>query len=130
MSASRTTYGHTPAPQAIFGYEAMAALLADLDTARTAANQRATVVTDFRSLKRTGSVIGTYSINGGDPSIAPFVFARVRAGQLVPFAVLRSRMSRTPPVGPARRAFAVLVTSGGCAGQTAPGQVASVRPRQ
>jgi ABC-type branched-subunit amino acid transport system substrate-binding protein len=78
-------YGHAPAPQAIFGYEAMAALLADLGQAKSAANQRATVVTDFRSLKRTGSVLGTYSITGGDPSIAPFVLARVRAGQLVPF---------------------------------------------
>jgi ABC-type branched-subunit amino acid transport system substrate-binding protein len=78
-------YGHTPGPQAIFGYEAMAALLADLDEAKSAANQRATVVTDFRSLTRTDSVLGTYSVSGGDPSIAPFVLARVRAGQLVPF---------------------------------------------
>jgi hypothetical protein len=78
-------YGHAPAPRAIFGYEAMSALLADLVQAGAKADQRATVVTDFRSLKRSGSVLGAYSISGGDPSIAPFVLARVRAGQLVAF---------------------------------------------
>ena len=78
-------YGHAPAPQAIFGYEAMAAVLADLTQAKATASQRATVVADFRSLKRTDSVIGSYSISGGDPSIGPFIVARVRGGQLVPF---------------------------------------------
>ncbi len=79
-------YGHRPAPAAIFGYEAMSALLAVLAEAKSAANQRATVVAGFRSLQRTGgSVLGPYAIRGGDPSVAPFVIARVRAGQLVPF---------------------------------------------
>ncbi len=78
-------HGHPPAPQAIFGYEAMASVLDDLTQAKATANQRATVVADFRSLKRTNSVIGSYSISGGDPSVAPFIVARVRSGQLVPF---------------------------------------------
>jgi branched-chain amino acid transport system substrate-binding protein len=80
-----TRYGHAPAPQAIFGYEAMSALLADLVKAGAQANQRATVVTGFRSLKRPDSVLGAYSITGGDPSIAPFVLAHVRGGRLVEF---------------------------------------------
>ncbi|MGH2870542.1 MAG: hypothetical protein ACRDNK_23605 [Solirubrobacteraceae bacterium] len=95
-SAFRTAYGHAPAPQAVFGYEAMRAVLAVLEQAGTAANNRAVVVADFRSLKRTsGSALGPYSISGGDPSIAPFVFARVRAGAgrgLVPF-------KSAPPAG-------------------------------
>jgi ABC-type branched-subunit amino acid transport system substrate-binding protein len=92
-SSFRTDYGHAPAPQAVFGYEAMRAVLAALGQAGTAANNRAVVVADFRSLKRTsGSALGPYSISGGDPSIAPFVFARIRTsaaagtgGNLVPF---------------------------------------------
>jgi ABC-type branched-subunit amino acid transport system substrate-binding protein len=81
-------FGHAPAPQAIFGYEAVSALLADLSQAGSAANQRATVVSDFRSLHRSDSVLGPYSISGGDPSIAPLLLAHVRAGQLVPFESL------------------------------------------
>jgi ABC-type branched-subunit amino acid transport system substrate-binding protein len=85
-STFRTAYGHDPAPQAVFGYEAMRAVLATLAQAGTAANNRAVVVADFRNLKRTsGSALGAYSISGGDPSIAPFVFARVRGGSLVTF---------------------------------------------
>ena len=59
----------------------MSALLYVLDKAGANANQRSTVVTDFRQLKNPpDSVIGPYSISGGDPSIAPFIFARVEAG--------------------------------------------------
>jgi branched-chain amino acid transport system substrate-binding protein len=81
-SAFQSAYGHAPAPEAIFGYEAMSAVLAVLKQAGSAAGSRATVVSDFRSLHNRQSVLGTYSINGGDTSIAPFVFARVADGRL------------------------------------------------
>lgn len=82
-----TTYGHAPVTQAIFGYEAMSAVLAVLREAGSAANSRATVVHDFFALKRNESVLGSYSIDSnGDTSIAPFVFSRLRGGSLVPFA--------------------------------------------
>jgi ABC-type branched-subunit amino acid transport system substrate-binding protein len=79
-----SAFGHAPAPQAIFGYEAMKAVLAVLKDAGTAANDRAAVVSDFRSIKDRPSVLGTYSIVNGDTTIAPFIFARVRGGTLVP----------------------------------------------
>jgi ABC-type branched-subunit amino acid transport system substrate-binding protein len=80
-------YGHTPVSQAIFGYEAMSAVLAVLRKAGTAANNRSTVVSDFLSLKNRQSVLGTYSMSAsGDISIAPFVFSRIQQGKLVPFA--------------------------------------------
>lgn len=80
------TYGHTPAPQAIFGYEAMSAVLAVLKEAGASANNRTTVVHDFFAISKRQSVLGTYSINSnGDTSIAPFVFSRLQHGQLVPF---------------------------------------------
>jgi ABC-type branched-subunit amino acid transport system substrate-binding protein len=86
VSDFRSTYGHDPAPQAIFGYEAMSDLLDVLGKAGSSAADRAVVVSDFRGLKDPpNSVIGTYSISGGDPSIAPIIFSRVRGGQLRPF---------------------------------------------
>lgn len=81
-------FGHVPAPEAIFGYEAMAALLADLRQAKAAANRRATVVSGFRSLQRGDSVLGAYSISAGEPSTAPLLLAHVRAGRLIPFRSL------------------------------------------
>ncbi len=91
-SEFRSSYGHVPAPQAIFGYEAMSALLYVLDKAGADANQRSTVVTDFRKLSDPpDSVIGPYSIKGGDPNIAPLIFARVRAGKLIPFKFVQQQ---------------------------------------
>jgi branched-chain amino acid transport system substrate-binding protein len=85
-----TAYGHAPVSQAIFGYEAMSAVLAVLRKAGTAANNRSTVVSDFLSLKNRQSVLGTYSMSSsGDISIAPFVFSRIQQGKLVPFAQIQ-----------------------------------------
>jgi ABC-type branched-subunit amino acid transport system substrate-binding protein len=81
-----SAYGHDPATQAIFGYAAMQALLYVLKEPRVAANNRASVVAGFRSLQDPSSVLGTVSISGGDPSLAPFIFARTQGGKLVPFA--------------------------------------------
>jgi branched-chain amino acid transport system substrate-binding protein len=87
VSQFTTTYGRAPVPQAIFGYEAMSAVMAVLREAGAQANNRSTVVKDFLSIKNRQSVLGTYSMNSsGDTSIAPFVFSRVQRGNLVPFA--------------------------------------------
>jgi branched-chain amino acid transport system substrate-binding protein len=87
VSSFSSTYGRAPVTQAIFGYEAMSAVLAALHEAGSAVNNRSTVVHDFLTLKRTQSVIGPYSMNGnGDTSIASFVFSRLAHGNLVPFA--------------------------------------------
>lgn len=86
LSPFEAAYGHAPQPQAIFGYEAMSALLAVLREAGTQANNRATVVRDFFAIRNRPSVLGTYSMNpDGDTSIAPFVISRLERGQLVPY---------------------------------------------
>ena len=85
-SAFTHAYHHTPAPQAIFGYESMKALLAVLAQAGAHAASRSLVVSDFLGLKNRHSALGTYSINGGDTTLAPFVLARVVGGKLVPRA--------------------------------------------
>jgi hypothetical protein len=86
VQAFQKAYGHTPAPEAIFGYEAVQALVATLKEAGSSANIRNAVVTDFRSLKRSQSAIGSYAISDGDTSITPFVMATVSGGKLVPHA--------------------------------------------
>lgn len=87
VSQFKTAYGRDPVPQAIFGYEAMSAVLAVLREAGSQANNRSTVVHDFLAIRNRQSVLGTYSISStGDTSLAPFVFSRLRQGKLVPFA--------------------------------------------
>jgi branched-chain amino acid transport system substrate-binding protein len=83
----QTHYGHAPSTEAIFGYEAMAAVLAVLHKAGGHANNRTTVVHGFFALRNRQSVLGTYSIDSdGDPkNIAPFVFSRFKGGALVPW---------------------------------------------
>lgn len=82
--AFRSTYGHVPVPSAIFGYEAMSAVLAVLHEAGNSAGDRATVVHDFLGLANRQSVLGTYSLHNGDTTLAPFVFARLHDGALTP----------------------------------------------
>jgi branched-chain amino acid transport system substrate-binding protein len=84
------TYHRTPSPQAIFGYEAMSAVMSVLHKAGAAANDRDTVVKDFFAIRNRDSVLGTYSINvNGDTSIAPFVISHLVGGKLVPFKFLQ-----------------------------------------
>ncbi|MGH2893426.1 MAG: hypothetical protein ACRDPM_09190, partial [Solirubrobacteraceae bacterium] len=83
VNAFRSAYRHPPAPQAIFGYEAMSAVLAVLKQAGVGAGSRATVVNDFLTLRNRQSVLGTYSISSGDTNLAPFVFGRPHGGALV-----------------------------------------------
>ena len=84
-----THYGHRPDPRAIFGYEAMLAVLDTLAKTGSQVNNRTTVVHDFFAIKNRRSVLGTYSIDqNGDTDLAPFVLARVKGGSLVPFKSL------------------------------------------
>jgi branched-chain amino acid transport system substrate-binding protein len=84
VSAFQQAYGHRPQPQAVFGYAAVQALLAGLKQAGTNADSRADVTTAVLGLKNQSSALGTYSLDGGDTNIAPFIFARPVAGKLVP----------------------------------------------
>jgi hypothetical protein len=87
VSGFRSAYGHTPNIQAIFGFEAMSALLHVLKQQGKHANDRTTVVNAFLAQRNVQSVLGTYSINSaGNTSLDAFVFARVSGGKLEPFA--------------------------------------------
>jgi branched-chain amino acid transport system substrate-binding protein len=92
VAAFKGRYGHTPATQAIFGYEAMSAVLSVIHEAGAGAKSRRTLVNDFFAIKNRPSALGTYSINAnGDTSIAPFVFSRLRGGALIPFAFVSAQ---------------------------------------
>jgi branched-chain amino acid transport system substrate-binding protein len=84
VSAFKQAFHHSPQPQAVFGYAAMQALLAGLKQAGANADSRADVTNDVLGLKNQSSAVGTYSLDGGDTNIAPFIFARPVAGKLVP----------------------------------------------
>ncbi len=86
VSAFRTAYAHPPNVEAIFGYEAMSALLHVLAQEGRAANDRTSVVRAFLGQRDVHSVLGTYSIDAaGNTTLDAFVFAHVRGGALVPF---------------------------------------------
>jgi branched-chain amino acid transport system substrate-binding protein len=83
----RSAYGHVPSSQAIFGYEAMSAVLAVIHEAGSGANNRTTVTHDFFKIKNRSSPLGTYSIDAnGDTSLGQtaFVIMGVRGSKLVP----------------------------------------------
>ena len=92
VSAFKAAYGHAPAPQAIFGFEAMSALLSVLRSAGSSAANRNTVVKDFFGIRNRPSALGTYSIDrNGDTSIGPFLISRVKAGVLVPYRAVQEQ---------------------------------------
>ncbi len=92
VSSFTTTYQHPPAPEAIFGYEAMTAVLAALRQAGTSANNRSIVLHDLLARNESASALGTYRLQGsGDTTLTgPFLFSHVRAGQLKPFTSIQS----------------------------------------
>lgn len=86
VAAFRAAHGRDPVPQAIFGYEAMSAVISVLREAGTGASNRTTVVHDFFAIHNRASVLGTYSIDSdGDVNVAPFVVNRIRSGALDPY---------------------------------------------
>jgi len=85
-------YGHAPAADAIFGYEAMNAVLHAIDEAGELGNDRAEVVKQFFAIRDRRSVLGTYDIDDdGDTTLSAFGVNRVRDGRLVFDRVVRAQ---------------------------------------
>lgn len=85
LHAFQSTYHHVPVPQAVFGYEAMSAVIDVLKESGPGAGNRAAVVHNFFAIRNRQAPIGSYSIDvNGDTSLAPFVFERLRGGRFVP----------------------------------------------
>jgi branched-chain amino acid transport system substrate-binding protein len=80
-------YGRAPAPEALYGYESMKALLAAISRAAAAAGDRPLdrkdVLDAFRGTRRTGTVLGDYEIlRNGDTTLNRFGAYRIVAGRL------------------------------------------------
>jgi branched-chain amino acid transport system substrate-binding protein len=86
--AFERTYGYEPAPEALYGYEAMQAVLAAIHRATSTLGdrplRRADVVREFFATDRRHSVLGPYAIDrDGDTSMRRFGAYRVGpAGEL------------------------------------------------
>ena len=82
-SYRRTFHGEEPAPQAIYGYEAMKLVLVAINNARGKGNDREAVRRQFFRIKSRDSVLGPYSIDAnGDTTIDDYGLYEVRDGRL------------------------------------------------
>ncbi len=82
--AYRERYRSAPEPYAIYGYEAMRAVLRALQSAGNRANQRAVVIREFFALRDRNSVLGRYSIAAtGDTSLDTYSVVRFPGGERV-----------------------------------------------
>ena len=79
----RRLYGHAPDPYAVYGYEAMKAVLQAIRKAKRHGNDRRRVIDELFGMRRRGTVLGDYSIDHrGDASLRSFGAYRVRHGAL------------------------------------------------
>jgi branched-chain amino acid transport system substrate-binding protein len=84
----RTYHSPMPTP-ALYGYEAMSAVLAAIQRAGKKGNDRGKVITQMLDTRGRRSVIGTYSIDkDGDTSIKSYGSYRVRGGRMAFLRVL------------------------------------------
>jgi branched-chain amino acid transport system substrate-binding protein len=80
--AYRKRYGEAPEPYAIYGYEAIKAVLRSLRNAGNGANRRAEVVRQFFALRDRNSVVGRYSITpDGDTTLDAYTIVRFPNGR-------------------------------------------------
>lgn len=80
----RRTYGAAPDPYAIYGFEAMNAVIQSIRKGGSKGNDRKRVIDGFFGLSRPQSVLGPYSIDKhGDTTLTTYGGYRVRGGKLV-----------------------------------------------
>jgi branched-chain amino acid transport system substrate-binding protein len=80
--AYRARYGTAPEPYAIYGYEAMRAVLRALHNSGNRGNQRSVVLREFFALRDRNSVLGRYSISpSGDTSLDSYSVVRFPGGK-------------------------------------------------
>jgi branched-chain amino acid transport system substrate-binding protein len=90
LRAFAQRYGRPPAIEAIYGYEAMKAVLHAIGEAGDLGNDRAEVVKEFFAIRDRRSVLGTYDIDeNGDTTLSQHAVHRVRAGRLLFDGVVR-----------------------------------------
>ncbi len=87
----RDAYGREPHPEAIYGFEAMSAVLEAIKAAGEQGNNRGAVLDALFATKNRESVLGTYSIDeNGDTTLTDYGAYRVDGGSLVFDKVLKA----------------------------------------
>ena len=84
FEAFRDRFGHTPDVRALYGYEAVRAVVHAIDEAGELGNDRSEVIRAFFGIDDRESVLGTYDIDdNGDTTLGVYGANRVRDGRLV-----------------------------------------------
>ena len=88
----KSKYGKNPEPYAIYGYEAMSAVLEAIKAAGDKGNDRQAVIDSFFNIKNRDSVLGTYSIDeNGDTTLTDYGGNRIEGGQLTFDKVIKAQ---------------------------------------
>jgi branched-chain amino acid transport system substrate-binding protein len=88
----KSKYGKTPEPYAIYGYEAMNAVLEAIKGAGDKGNDRQAVIDAFFNIKNRESVLGTYSIDeNGDTTLSDYGGNEIEGGKLVFDKVIKAQ---------------------------------------
>jgi branched-chain amino acid transport system substrate-binding protein len=88
LSEYRRRFHHTPGPYALYGYEAMSAVLLAIHRAGRHGGDRAAVIRKFFAIRDRASVLGRYSVlSDGDTTLSRYAADRVRSGRLVFYRV-------------------------------------------
>ncbi len=84
LAEYRRRFHRTPGPYALYGYEAMSAVLLAIHRAGRHGDDRETVIHKFFAIRDRDSVLGRYSVlPDGDTTLSRYAVDRVRHGRLV-----------------------------------------------
>jgi branched-chain amino acid transport system substrate-binding protein len=84
FEAFQDRFGHPPDIRALYGYEAVRAVLGAIDEAGELGNDRSEVIRAFFGIDDRESVLGTYDIDdSGDTTLPVYGANRVRDGRLI-----------------------------------------------
>jgi branched-chain amino acid transport system substrate-binding protein len=84
LAGYRARFHQTPGPYALYGYEAMSAVLVAIHRAGRHGDDRAAVIHQFFTISGRDSVIGRYSVlPDGETTLSRYAVDRVHGGRLV-----------------------------------------------
>lgn len=85
----RARFHRAAGPYALYGYEAMSAVLLAIHRAGRHGDDRETVLHKFFAIRNRKSVLGSYSVlSDGETTLSRYAVDRVHNGRLVPYRVL------------------------------------------
>ncbi len=90
LAEYRARFHHAAGPYALYGYEAMSAVLLAIHRAGRHGNDRQTVINKFFGIRNRDSVLGRYSVlPNGETTFTRYAVDRVHGGRLVFYRALQ-----------------------------------------